>query len=430
VFLTGVITRQLGGGRFAQSLAAAAMALAPGFLIFCSFYSMNPLEVLLWTACISLAIRILDQGEPRLWPLVGLLIGIGLLNKHTLIAYAVSLAVALLATPARRHILSKWLWLGILLAGVVVLPNVIWQVQHGLPSLEFYRNANVLKNVDNSPLEVFLSQVFVMNPLAFPVWMTGVCYFLFAKGGRPHRVFGLSYVILLATMMWAGSSRPDRMLAAYPILFAGGATVIARTAQRHSRWVLQSVVVVLLLTGGIAFAPIALPLLPPKALVGFAQAISPPRAEQGATAQLPQWFADRFGWEAMASSVAKAYRSLPEQEQRQTLLLVGNYGEAGALEFYGARYGLPPVISPHNSLYMWGLAEAGAETYVAIGLPEAQLREVFGEVEEAGLHTCRYCMDYENNLSIYVCRGARAPHGAWWPKLRWYGGTKKVAVRR
>jgi hypothetical protein len=425
VFLTGSIARRLGGGTFAQSLAALAMAVAPGFLIFCGFYSMNPFESLLWTGCVYVIVRIVQEDEPRLWTLVGLLVGVGLLNKHTLVVYALSLGLALLLTPARRHVLSRWLWLGVALAGLIVLPNVVWQVQNDLASLEFYRNADLLKNVDTSPVEVLVAQIFVMNPLAFPVWIAGLCFFLFSRQGRAFRILGFTYLFLLATMMWAGSSRPDRMLAAYPMLFAGGGVLIAGFVERRSRWLLQTVIAGAVLVGGVLFAPIALPVLSPGTQAQYAERLSPPRVEQGATARLPQWFADRFGWEEMAASVAEVLRSLPEQEHGQVLLLAANYGEAGALELFGPRFGLPPVLSPHNTYYLWSAEHDDAPTYIAIGLPEEELRRVFGEVTPAGVHRCTWCMDYENDLPIYICRHTRTPFRDWWPTMKWYGGARK-----
>jgi hypothetical protein len=215
------------------------------------------------------------------------------------------------------------------------------------------------------------------------------------------------------------------MLAAYPMLFAGGATVIARFAERHSRWILQSGIATCVLVGGLGFAPIALPLLPPEATLRFVRVLSPPQVEKGATARLPQWLADRFGWEAMASSVAAIHRSLPEREQGQTLVLAENYGEAGALELLGREHNLPSVLSPHNTFHVWSLAADEVESYIAIGFPEEELRSIFGQVTQAGLHTCTYCMDYENELPIYVCRGARSPFDEWWPEMRWYGGARK-----
>jgi hypothetical protein len=123
--------------------------------------------------------------------------------------------------------------------------------------------------------------------------------------------------------------------------------------------------------------------------------------------------------------VAEVYRHAAGQQQESILLLAENYGEAGALEFFGPRYGLPPVISPHNTYHLWSATQDAAHSYIAIGLPEGQLREIFEEVTEAGLHTCTYCMDYENNLPVYVCRRARVPYGDWWPGTKWYGGARK-----
>jgi hypothetical protein len=401
------------------------MMVAPGFLIFCGFFSMNPLESLVWAGCVYLMIRLLQHEEPRLWVWVGVLIGIGLLNKHTMILYALSFAIALLCTPARKTVLRPWPWLGVVLAGLIFLPNALWQIQHNFPSVEFYSQANLLKNIDNSPLEVFLGQVFIMNPLAFPVWASGLCFFLFFKSGKQYRVFGFMYLFLLATMMWAGSSRPDRMLAVYPILFAGGAVLLTRLITYFSRWVLQVAVVVWVLVGGLAFAPIAIPIFPPETLLGFSQKLSPPQVEQGASAKLPQWFADRFGWAEMAATVAEVYQGLPQREQTQTLLLAENYGEAGALEFFATEYQLPAVISPHNTYHLWGLTHEAVPTYIAVGFPEDRLRSIFQEVTQAGKHTCTYCMDYEDNLTVYLCRNARRPYNDWWSEVKWYGGAEK-----
>jgi hypothetical protein len=209
------------------------------------------------------------------------------------------------------------------------------------------------------------------------------------------------------------------------MLFAGGGVLIAGFVERRSRWLLQGVIAGAVLVGGVLFAPIALPVLPPGTQAQYAERLSPPRVEQGATARLPQWFADRFGWEEMAASVAEVLRSLPEQEPGQVLLLAENYGEAGALELFGPRYGLPPVLSPHNTCHLWSAEHDEAQTYIAIGLPEEELRRVFGEVTAAGVHRCTWCMDYENDLTIYVCRNARTSFRDWWPAMKWYGGARK-----
>ena len=421
VFITGRITEQLGGGRYAQFIAALAMAISPVFILINGFFSMNPFEGLIWSMCVYIIVILLRHDKPELWFCVGILAGIGLLNKHTFIVYIGSLFLGLLLTPARKYVMDKWIWLGALMTGILLLPNIFWQIQHNFVSLEFYRNATLFKNVDTSPLKIIFDQILLMNPVTFPIWLAGLCYYLFSRSGKPYRLFGWFYVILLATMMLSRSSRPDRMLAAYPVFLAAGSLVIERSLKHHKTRIVQIGVILLLLVFGIGLLPIGLPILPPRTLVSYLQRLGiSVEFEKGQSARLPQWYADRFGWEEIASSVAEVYSHLPEDEKSETLFLTGNYGEAGAIEFFGEQYQLPGVISPHNNYHLWGQEHNTAKIYVSVGIPVEPLRNVFNNIEQDGVHTCSYCMDYENNLPIYICRSPKHSIEEIWPEAKSY----------
>ena len=202
VFLTGIIARQLGAGKLAQSTAALALALSPIFLGMNGFFSMNPFESLFWASCVSVIVRLVQQDNPRLWLPVGILIGLGLLNKHTFIVYVVSGVVGLLITPARKHLARKWFWLGMVVAGIILLPNVIWQIQHQFVSLEFYRDANASKNIDIAPLRIIFNQIMFMNPVTFPLWLAGIVFYLFSREGKPYRFIGWTYLLVLAALLF------------------------------------------------------------------------------------------------------------------------------------------------------------------------------------------------------------------------------------
>lgn len=423
LFLTGLMARELGAGKFGQCLAAIALAISPVFLVMYGFYSMNAFEILLWTACGYLIILLIKRDQPRLWLWVGLLCGLGLLNKHTLGVYIVSVFVGLLFTPARKYVLSKWLWLGGLIAALLMLPNIIWQIQNGFPSLEFYRNATLSKNLDTSPLKVLLDQLLFTNPLATPIWLLGLGSYLFAKTNKPYRLFGWSYLILLLTMFAARSSRPDRMFAAYPVLLAAGAVVLEQLIKRvsHLRPVLATGVIVVLLSGGIALLPVSLPILPPAMTTAYIHRLGLPiQIERGHSSGLPQWLADRLDWENFVKAVADAYHSLSPEEQAQSVILARSYADAGALELLGQPYHLPPVISGHNNYYLWGPGDATGEVVISIWRHRVELQPGFQEVIPAQSFTCQYCRLFRIAAPIYICKGIKQPVHELWSLMKDY----------
>ena len=263
VVVAGLLTRRLGGGPRAEMLAVLATALSPLLTIMSGYYSMNAFEILFWALCSYLVLIIIQTGNPRLWVVFGAVAGLALLNKHTLVLYAIGLGVGLLLSRDRGYLLSPWLWCGAFLAGVLFLPNIIWQVAHDWPSLEFYRNAAANKNQPAAPWTVVLQQLLFTNPGSAIVWVGGLLYFFRERSGQ-LRVFGWMYLTLLAILVVSQQSRPDRIAGIYPLLLAAGAVFwTSRWAIRPtawSRWALPAVIVLFALV----FAPIALPVLPPR----------------------------------------------------------------------------------------------------------------------------------------------------------------------
>ena len=168
----------------------------------------------------------------------------------------------------------------------------------------------------------------------------------------------------------------------------------------------------LAILGGIALAPRGMPLLPVESYIAYASAIGGDqgvRQERHELKELPQFYADRFGWEEMTEQVAAVYHSLSAEEQAQACIFTGNYGEAGAFEFFGGAYQLPKIISGHGQYYYWGCDGCSGEVIISIGIQGKYLKMAFKEVIEAAVFTCDYCIPYENNLPIYICRQPVAP---------------------
>jgi hypothetical protein len=270
-----------------------------------------------------------------------------------------------------------------------------------------------------SPVEFLVQQILIMHPFSFPLWLMGLIYF-FSRRGATYRPFGWMYIVLLLVFMLQHAK--NYFLAPfYPVLFAGGAVFFEQIAEAKRRAWLKPAYMILLVLGGIVIAPLAIPLFPVQETVRYVQSMSGTnvKSEKFETGVLPQYFADRFGWEEMAVAAAQVYHSLPAADQTSACIFTGNYGEAGALEFYGPRYGLPPVISGHNNYYIWGPGDCSGGTVILIGAGDLKdLQQVFSDVQEMGQTECEYCMPYENHLSIYVGRGLKTPLNVMWPGVK------------
>jgi len=419
VFLTGWMARQFGASPFGQGLAALATLIAPQFLGVNTILSMDSFDILFWGFALYILILIFKDENPKTWLWFGLVVGLGLTNKVTLLYFSLAMVIGLALTGQRKNFRSAWLYGGGVIAVAFLVPYLIWNAMHGWPTLEFW-GAYGNKVYQASPVEFFLQQILIMHPFTFPLWAMGLLYF-FSKRGATYRSFGWMYLVLLVLFMLQ-HAKNYFLAPIYPILFAAGAIFFEQSVEvNHRRAWLKPAYVSLLVIGGIVIAPLAVPVLPSDATVSYVRSLSgnTVKSETFDTGVLPQHFADRFGWEEMTARVAEVYHSLPAADQASACIFTGNYGEAGALEFYAPSYGLPHVISGHNNYYIWGPAGCSGETVILIGAGDLQdLQEVFSDVREVSRTHCTYCMPFENNLPIYVAHGLNAPLQELWPGVK------------
>jgi hypothetical protein len=421
VLMTGLMARDLGGRRFAQAIAALAVLAAPIWLALHSIHTMNALEQLFWTGCAWIVLRIVRDDRPRLWLLVGAVAGLGMLNKHSMAFFGIALVAALLLTGERRALRSPWLWLGALLAGLLFLPNLVWLIQHHFPHFEMLANIKRDgRDVHLNPLQFIAQQVLLINPLTLPLWLGGLLWLLADRDGRRYRVLGLTFLAVLAEMLLL-DGRPYYPAPAYPMLLAAGGVAAERwLAARRWRFAAPAYAALLALSGAV-LAPLFVPLLPPLALVRYSRAIglSQPRLENHQLGPLPQLMADRFGWQEMAGEVARIYRALPPVDRARAAIFGQNYGQAGAIDLFGPRLGLPPAISGHLSYWLWGPHGYTGDVMIVLDDNRATLLRLFGSVQLAGHVDHPYSMPYEH-FDIYVCRQPRRPLAAMWPQIKRY----------
>jgi hypothetical protein len=413
VLMTGAMVRQLGGGRWAQVIAALAAAIAPGCLAFDAYLSMNSIDLVLVAGLAMILIRIVQTGDARLWLGFGAVAGIGLLNKHTIILFGFAFVVSLLFTRARRLMFNWWFVAGGAVALLIFLPNLVWMWRHNFPHLEQLANIRRhQRNVSLSPLAFIAQQILLAGPALLPLWLAGLLHFIAGKG-RELRALGLAYLIVLVVLI-AADSRVYYLLPAYPILFAGGAIAMEEwLARRWLSWIKPTYAALIVIVGAMV-APMAMPLLEPETYLKYTRAIgfSPPRIENRVTSALPQLFADRFGWPEMARAVADAYHSIPEPEREKTAIFGQDYGQAGAIDFYGPELGLPKAISGHLTYWYWGPRDYTGEIMLVMGDRREVLERTFESVEKVGEVGHSYAMASQH-WELFLCRG---PKG--WKNLR------------
>ncbi|MBN1223509.1 MAG: glycosyltransferase family 39 protein [Candidatus Aminicenantes bacterium] len=421
VFLTGLIVKQLGGKRFAQVLGCAAVILSPLFLYTGNVLSMNVFDHLFWALSILIVIRILKYENTKLWLILGIILGIGLMNKHSVFFLGFGLFVGLILTRSRKYLFSINLWLGAAFAFIIFLPHLIWQFIHAFPTVEFIRNASLYKNMMLSPKMFLLVQMVEMHPFLFPILVLGLCYFFLFRAAQPFRLFGWMYLAIFVLFLLT-RAKTYYIAPLYPVMFAGGAVAFEVIINRWRLKWLKPATLAFLFGGCLLTAPFVLPFLPVDTFIKYSEFLkfSPPKAEDHEMGRLPQHFADMFGWEPMVRAVNDVYQSLSPEDQAKCGVFAQNYGEAGAMDFFGRTYGLPRAISGHNNYWLWGPGQYTGEIMIVIGGDKAQLEKYFVRVEQAGIFINEYVMPYENNLPLFVCRGLKIPIEDLWPQVKHY----------
>jgi hypothetical protein len=420
VALTGFLTRELGGRKWAIFLACVSVLLAPTILGNGTRLAMNPLEPLFWMGCIYVLLVTLNHQQPRLLLYCGLLLGFGLLNKHSTVFFLGALVVGLAFTSERRVFASKWFWAAVVIAFLIALPNVVWQYAHHFPTLEDLRNVKAThKNVELAPLPFFLQQIMMLNPITDLVWIAGLAYLFLHRNARRFRFVGFTYIVFLAVMM-ALKGKDYYLAPIYPMLFAaGGVFWETLSANRpRLRW-LRVALPALVIAVCLLSVPLAMPILPPDKIVPYMNVlgIHLPRTETSMQGILPQHFADEFGWPEMVAQVAQVYNALPTEERAKTAILAGNYGGAGAIDFFGARYGLPKSIAAHQNYYYWGPRDYTGERIIMLEWSMKDAQYWCGSVEKGPRVAPYYGMGWEH-YDILICHNFKMPLSEAWPRLK------------
>lgn len=338
VVLVALTTRELGGGRYAQGLAAVAAAFSPMLLATNVMFQTVPFDQLAWAGLLFVSARLLRTGDARLWAVFGALAGAALMTKYTVALMLAGLALGLLAHGAGRRLLrGRWLFVGAAIACVVVLPNLWWQVEHGWVSVTFFRGQNADVRQSYPPGVYVKDVLLIAGPLGLLLAVAGLRRLARIAKWRP--LLWAAAVPLVGFAMLGGKSYYGAP--AFGVLFAAGAVSAEHwMGGVRRRWLRVAAPAVLVLAL-VPALPGILPVLPRSSMV--ARGLGESRTD----------YADEIGWPELVDSVAAAWWRLTPEERANGAVVAANYGEAGAIDLYGPARGLPPAVSGHLTYRYW-----------------------------------------------------------------------------
>jgi 4-amino-4-deoxy-L-arabinose transferase-like glycosyltransferase len=392
IVLIALITRELGGTARAQGFAAfgfasAAFPMASGHLTVTS-----TVDLPFWLGVVLLASFALLRRQPRWWLAAGALAGLATYNKLLILLLLVALGVGLFFG---RQLRSGWLWAGVALAALIATPNLVYQATHGYPQLTM---AGAIAGRDERLNALIFQLLYIGIPLV-GVCVRGARRLLRDPQLRPVKAFAEAYVVAFVITI-AGGGQGYYSFGLLAVLFAAGAVTAGPNMATRRAAALIGV-------NAVISAVVTLPLLP-VSLVGHTPI---PLLNETVGAQV--------GWPTYVRTLAAVYHSLPADEQAHTVILTGNYGEAGAVAEYGRAYGLPSVYSGHNALYDLGPPPVTAITVVVWDeQPQRVTATLPGCVERAQLNNGVGVPSEEQGSSVLVCRAPTAGWAAIWPSLR------------
>ncbi len=428
VMMAALIARELGGGRFAQILAAVAVAASPLFLRAGDLFQPVVFDQLWWTLALYALARLGSSAprddtlstEPRWWIALGVACGLGLLTKFSLLFFGVALVAATIIAPQRRVLLTPWPWVAAVIAFVLGSPSIVGQLRLHYPVI------GQMQTLQGSQLMHVSFWTFALGQLHWGpgvlLMLAGALYLVLADSMRRFRAVGWTcigaFVLLLVL-----HGKSYYIGSIYPTLFGAGAVSFERWSERRapsSAMALRVASMVLLVLYGALLFPLELPVVSPAGTAAFASRVglsSTTSTNMGVPLKLPQDYADMLGWPELVNAVARVYDSLPPEKRAQVVLVGENYGEAGAMEFYGPRLGLPRVVSAAGSYWFFGPGERPGTVMVSLGVTREDLAKFYETVTPAGRVINEWGVPEEMDVSIYVGEHPRATIQSIWPSL-------------
>lgn len=408
LILTCLIVIEIGGKKKAVFLSGVLI------LIFISFYRNHLLfqpvafDQFFWTLSFYFLVRFLKTSANKYLIFIGISLAVGFMNKYTIAILLACILISLLITEKEKIIKNKWLYISGCVAFIIVLPNLIWQVQHDFPIIKHFKKLNENQLDVIGKFDFVISQL--KSPFTFIISMIGLISIFFDVEIKKYKAIGITFILVFFAM-WFLKSKSYYFYAIYPVVFAFGAYKIEKIFENRNV-IFYSIVSFLLLISAY-FIPEAIPILPIEKYVVYKN-IKPEANERYI---LTSDFADMFGWEEQVKIVDSVYNSLSEIDKKECILLAENYGEAGALTVLGEKYNLPKPVCSHGSFWLFGTGRTSGKVIITLGIEKEVIENIFEEFQLIKIIHHKYAIDEENNIPVYLCKNPRVSLKEIWPSL-------------
>jgi hypothetical protein len=427
IVLTCLITKELGGKKFAIFLAGLS-TLFTGFIAFGALFTYDSLDFLIVVTIIYFLVRMFKEDRPVYWIPVGILIGLGLLNKLTILFFCLSIFAVLLITPQRKYLKNKWIWISASLSLLFFVPFILWQINNNWYFIDWTKHYAGGNSYIASFPEFLWNQILPNNFTNTPIWLTGLALLIFSKEWKQYRFLGLNYVLLFLLIFLLGG-KLYFLIPYYTILLAVGSikieSLINKLKMPVRRVMLISLTAIYFILSLITI-PMFMPVLSIQQFtkytdfLGMGNDAGVKYENNQLNDLLPQHFADRYGWEEMTQKISEVYHNLPK-EVRDSVggIMCNNSGQAAAINFYREKYVIPEAISGHGWFFYHALkTHKFKDTYISINENIPRFKTAFENVDSIGFFSHPYCMPYETNKKIYLCKNPKTDVEEFWKTLK------------
>ena len=404
ILLIGIMVKEMGGNRLAVFIACLAFLTSPSFLRSNTLFQPVSFNQFYWLLLSFLVFRLIKTGKPQYWIWIGVVAGFAFLNKYAVVFYLAAFFVSIFITPLRKWLKTYYPYLGAGVAGIIVLPNILWQIRHDWPVILHMRELAEYQLVHVRTDLFLLEQVMMNLPAAF-IWMAGLVFLFIQKPFREFRIFGFIYVLVLVQLLIL-SGKHYYTLGLYTTLFAFGGYAIVSWFSKKAIFI-PYVLIGLNIILAILILPMGLPVLKPEKYVEYVKKIgmeNSERWEDGQYHDLPQDYADMAGWNELTEIVYSAWQELTPDEQKRCTLFSNNYGEAASVNFLGKKHGLPDVVSYADSYLFWAPDSISADFLIKIG-EDDNLYNLYHDVQVYGRITHPYAR--QSGTPVYLCRNPK-----------------------
>ena len=411
LILIGIMVKEMGGNKMAQFIALLAFLTSPAYLRSNTLLQPVSFDQFYWLLIAFLIFRLIDTEKHVYWIWIGMATGMAFLNKYSVVFYMFAFLISIFLTPLRKWMKTPYPYIGGVIALLIALPNLIWQYRHDWPVVSHMRELSETQLI-HVRIDIFLLEQFMMNFPAVIIWLAGLVFILFIREGKKYRILGLMYILTLAQLIIL-RGKPYYSLGLYTMLFAFGGFILVKWFQGKLVF-LRYLVIAFNLIFALLFLPMSLPILKPDKYIRFMHKIgleNSQRWEGGDYHELPQDYADMIGWEELTQIVSDAYNSLTPAEKERCTIFANNYGEAGAINFYGKKLGLPPAISFNDSYLLWAPDSISGDILIKAGDSD-DLVEMFNYVQIVGRITTRNAR--EEGLPVYLFKNPKTDVGKYY----------------